>query len=554
MQVIAAIALTDENILEYRVKADPYSVWDSTTVYRRGRKVIVQDGYNKIYESVYPHSGMYPPDNTGQEQPAWILVRPINLWSMLGSVPDQRTQNNDEIYLKLAPKARVNAIGVHGVEANYINVKVWDAQANLVEDRTVNLNYTTTHDSAVVTGRYTDTVIVRLPEHPQGVIEVTLAAPGEKVFCETMTFGEARALGTTQPSARVTGIDPSLKAFDVFGRAYVQKRDMERSVSASVIIPWRNLDYSHKALADLRATPATWVASDTTPISIVYGMYRDFEINLSNRQVGLCNLDIQPIYYEPIRPPAVPIGDPVYFTSRPYPITDIQSLASEVPLTDSAILALPALARESQALEMVVPSIPELVGGSVEEYYRLVDTVGEESLGVAAPSLEAELRKILVEYPEDTGGEYGDAMRPNPPLLVSGDKTTKYIGYNKGVEWIAPVCPTLTSGTLSLILKKTSTIDEGIQPITPTVSGELRLIMRSAGTYAESVQPTIPTLLSAELRSIMRVTEADTDSTQPDLPTLLSAELLAILKIVEHDRDDISVTLPTLTSALLTTE
>ena len=326
MQVIAAITLTDENILEYRVKPDPYSVWDSTTVYRRGRKVIVQDGYNKIYESVYPHSGMYPPDNTEQEQPAWILVRPINLWSMLGSVPDQRTQNNDEIYLKIAPKARVNAIGVHGVEADYINVKVWDAQENLVEDRTVNLSYTTTHENTVVTGRYTDTVIVRLPEHPQGVIEVTLAAPGEKVFCETMTFGEARSLGTTQPSARVTGIDPSLKAFDAFGRAYVQKRDMERSVSASVIIPWRSLDYSHKALADLRATPATWVASDTTPISIVYGMYRDFEINLSNRQVGLCNLDIQPIYYEPIRPPAVPVGDPVYFTSRPYPVVVTDSL------------------------------------------------------------------------------------------------------------------------------------------------------------------------------------------------------------------------------------
>ena len=527
MQVIAAITLTDENILEYRVKPDPYSTWDSTTVYRRGRKVIVQDGYNKIYESVYPQSGMYPPGNTDQEQPAWILVRPVNLWSMLGSVPDQRTQNNDEIYLKLAPKARVNAIGVHGVEANYINVKVWDAQSNLVEDRTVNLSYTTTHDSGVVTGRYTDTVIVHLPEHPQGVIEVTLAAPGEKVFCETMTFGEARALGTTQPSARVTGIDPSLKAFDVFGRAYVQKRDMERSVSASVAIPWRKVDYTHKALADLRATPATWVASDAIPISIVYGMYRDFEISLSNRQVGLCNLDIQPIYYEPIKPPAVPIGDPVYFTSRPYPIVDIQSLTSDTPLTDSAILAIPALARESQVLEMVAPSIPELVGGSVEEYYRLIDTV--ESLGVAAPSLEAELKKILVEYPEDTGGEYGDAMRPNLPLLVSGDKTTKYIGYNNGVELITPVCPTLTSGSLSLILKKTPTIGEGVQPTTPTiVSGELRLIMRSTGTYAENIQPTTP--------------------------TIVAAELLAILKIVEHDRNDISVTLPTLTSALLTTE
>ena len=508
MQVIAAITLTDENILEYRVKPDPYSTWDSTTVYRRGRKVIVQDGYNKIYESVYPQSGMYPPGNTDQEQPAWILVRPVNLWSMLGSVPDQRTQNNDEIYLKLAPKARVNAIGVHGVEANYINVKVWDAQSNLVEDRTVNLSYTTTHDSVVVTGRYTDTVIVHLPEHPQGVIEVTLAAPGEKVFCETMTFGEARALGTTQPSARVTGIDPSLKAFDVFGRAYVQKRDMERSVSASVAIPWRKVDYTHKALADLRATPATWVASDAIPISIVYGMYRDFEISLSNRQVGLCNLDIQPIYYEPIKPPAVPVGDSHYWTSRPYSLMLVEQFSDSAAVTSVVAEAPPPAppAREHTALDST--SVQVGIAGISTDATTIDYVIGEESISVSQISVALDLRDIIHDVP--VGEEPWAETLSLVPSVVGISTAVKYIGYTPLREDLAELEPGVAAITLKQVMRG-YLVFEGVSPLTSISSLLLKLTARGAEVTPETLTLALQ-ISNITLRNTQISVSPDTDS------------------------------------------
>jgi len=323
VHVIVPISLTDSDLLDFSVKPDPYSVWENSVVYRRGRKVIVYDGINKIYESLYPNADRYPPDNTDQEQPAWTLVRPVNVWSMLNPVPDQRTKGKDEIFVEVFSGGRITAVGAHGLEAKTIRVQVFDNLGSIVEDRTTNLTYSTVIDAAtgeVVEGRYSETAFMDLPSPPGGKVRVTIRNQGDYAYCESLTLGEGRKLGPTKPLAAVNAIDPSLKEFDAFGRAYVRKRDMARGVTASVIVDWDKIDYCHKTLAGLRATPTTWVTAQTVPLSIVYGMYRDFEISLENYRHGVCRLDIKPIIYEPIKPPARPIEKTAFWTSRPYPL------------------------------------------------------------------------------------------------------------------------------------------------------------------------------------------------------------------------------------------
>lgn len=322
MHVIVPISLTDSDILDFSVKPDPYSVWENSVVYRRGRRVIVYGGINKIYESLYPNTDRYPPDNTDQEQPAWVLVRPVNLWSMLNPVPDQRTRGKDEIFVEVMSDGRITAVGAHGLEAKTIRVQVFDSLGAVVEDRTTNLTYSTIIDAATgeaAEGQYSEAAFMDLPAPPGGNVRVTIRNQGGYAYCESLTFGEGRRLGRTKPLATVNAIDPSLKEFDVFGKAYVRQRDMARGVTASVIVDWDKIDYCHKTLAGLRATPTTWVTAQTMPLSIVYGMYRDLEISLDNYRHGICRLDIKPIVYEPIKPPARPIEKTAFWTSRPYP-------------------------------------------------------------------------------------------------------------------------------------------------------------------------------------------------------------------------------------------
>lgn len=475
MHVIVPITLTDENLLDYRVKLDPYTEWDNTTVYRRGRRVIVKSGINKVYESVYPNVSRFPPNHVDDEQPAWQLVRPLNVWSMLSAVPDQRTKNRDEVFVKIRPNARVNAVGLHGVEANTVVVKVFDAAGTLVEERAVDLVYSTRVDPVTLVteyGSYSEAVISALPEHPEGAIEVQLLRPGGWVFCDTMTFGEYKELGITKPNLNVSAIDTSLKQISSLGLVSVQEKDIGRSIRSSLTVPWEQIDYSHRTLSDLRATPVTWASTGTVPLSIVYGMYRDFELWLESSALAKCDLDVLPILYEPTTPPATEPGASVFLTSRPYPVSvqddhltpslangGVNSLSLRLAelVTNSLDNFIPVAPRlASLNLRLIVKKInyeveavaPSLVSLSALDLRAVLKTVAipEEFISINTPSVSAiNLRHILISHevtPEN--------ISTSSALISQGGIDLKFVMRyaDAGVEGLSPAAVGITNITL----------------------------------------------------------------------------------------------------------
>lgn len=330
MRVIDRVLLKDSDIVDFSVRPDPYTVWAPETTYRRGRRVIVYDGYNKVYESMYPNTGLYPPDHLQGEQPAWYFVRPINLWSMLGEIPDQRTQGDDEIYVTVAPQSKVDAVGLHGLEAKSVTVETLDESDQVLDTQALDLEYSHLLDpatGATSEGRYTEAIFLTLNVPLGARIRVSIKDIGSRVYCESLVFGQCRTLGITKPSTLVDVIDPSEKVFDTFGRAYVNKRDIVRGVSANVVIPKNRVDYAHRVLARLRATPTTWITADRAPLSMFYGMYKEAEIVLDTQTTGLCRLDVLPIYYQPIKPPVKPLQKWHHLTSKPYPVVFSDALS-----------------------------------------------------------------------------------------------------------------------------------------------------------------------------------------------------------------------------------
>lgn len=500
MHVIEPLRLEDNNLLSYSVKPDPYSEWDNITVYRRGRRVVVKGGVNKVYEATYPNTAVYPPDNIHVEQPAWVLVRPTNVWSMLNSVPDQKTVNKDEIWVEIAPRGRVTAVGAHGLEATHVRVEVRDSGGTLVEIRTVDLEYEAYDplSGTTVSGAYTEAVIPHLRSEPEGTIKVFITNQGKVAVCETLVLGEYREVGKTQPDLQVVGIDPSQKDFDVFGRPFVQKKETKRSTVSRIIIPRGRLDYAHRVLSGLRATPTTWVSSDRTPISIVYGMYTDFEIYLSNRQYGTCNLEIQPIYYTPIKPPAQPIGEPYYWTSKPYSLTDIAYMGAVSPASTYAELREPAPPVENALEEAFSPAPPQAVSVSFDHIYRDIEIV--EGL-LPAIFGSAVLRKTLIEYPQDLGSEYFDHFSAGQPRVTSVSTDVKYILYNHGAEGLSSAPPVATSATL-------------------------KLVQRAADAGVETLSAQQPRAASLQLVQVLQTYQAGADALAPVQPRAVSVELL----------------------------
>lgn len=481
MHVIVPITLTDENLLDYRVKLDPYTEWDSTTVYRRGRRVIVRSGINKIYESVYPNVSRFPPDHVEDEQPAWQLVRPLNIWSMLNAVPDRRTKNRDEIFVKIQPNACVNAVGLHGVEANTVVVKVFDAAGTLVEERTVDLVYSTRVDPVTLVTEYdtyTETVISSLPEHPAGTIEVQLLRPSGWVFCETMTFGEYKELGITEPNLSVSAIDTSLKQISSLGLVSVQKKDIGRSIRSSLTVPWEQIDYSHRTLSDLRATPVTWASTGTVPLSIVYGMYRDFELWLESSALAKCDLDVLPILYEPTTPPATEPGASVFLTSRPYPIS----------VQDDHLISTLVNSGFNSGFNSINLRLAELVTNSLDNFIPVAPLV-------AALDLRLIVKKINYE-----------------------------------VEAVAPLV-SLSALNLRAVVKRVAIPEEFISTNTPSVSAiNLRgiLIHNEAAPENISTSSIMISQGGIDLKFVVRYTDAGVEGLSPTAVGITNITLVAV--------------------------
>lgn len=549
MRVIVPIKLKDEDIVSYSVKPDPYSVWQNSVAYRRGRRVIVYDGVNKIYESLYPNVDRYPPDNTQQEQPAWLLVGPVNLWSMLNPVPDQRTRGMNEIYVEVSPTSPVTAVGAHGLEGTSIRVQVFSATGTTLADRTTALTY----ESTIGSGLYSEAVFSQLPWASGARIKVTVSNPGKLAICESLVFGEYKTIGATQPLAAVNVIDPSEKVFDTFGRAYAKRRDQKKGVTATVVVPRDSIDYCQSILANLRATPTTWVTEETIPLSIVYGMYRDFEISLDSPRHGTCRLEVGPIIYEPTVPPVKPLGDSVFWTSRPYSYIAIpENLSADLPTIDSTTLSVYV---EDPGQDYDLPEMIYAPGPVVESAYLSIGRLDQEVVELLAPSVSlpfADLRPPVAQYP----GTFSDPeMVPQlgaAVTLVSGVLRTANITYTYDgevglFEALAPSVSIVASDMRVALVQATA--GENLAPSVTLTGAELRQLLKLYVNEVEALGPNV-SLTDANLRLLLKGYTNEVEALGPSA-TLEDAQLSMVLRTYQDTELNAVTANVTITGATL---
>lgn len=110
-----------------------------------------------------------------------------------------------------------------------------------------------------------------------------------KVVTDTATID----LGTTETTPKVGIVDYSRRVTDDFGVTTVVKRGFSRTLQARFSLPFTQVDAVQRQLADLRATPATWVADDRFAWLNFEGFYKDFSVDLSVPPTSFCTLTIE---------------------------------------------------------------------------------------------------------------------------------------------------------------------------------------------------------------------------------------------------------------------
>ncbi|USU06285.1 hypothetical protein NF699_06390 [Sphingomonadaceae bacterium OTU29LAMAA1] len=105
--------------------------------------------------------------------------------------------------------------------------------------------------------------------------------------------GTSVYLGTTETSPTIGIIDYSRRVTDDFGVTTVVERGFARRMSVRLGVPFESVDVLQAGLADLRATPAMWVADDRFASLAFRGFYKDFAIDLAVPPLAYCTLTVE---------------------------------------------------------------------------------------------------------------------------------------------------------------------------------------------------------------------------------------------------------------------
>ncbi len=252
------------------------------------------DSLERLYESA--QSG-----NTGHAltDPAWwIDAGPSNRWAMFDTVNGTSTSGPTGLDVQVQPLGRVDSVALLNLSAATARVKATDSVAGLIYDQTFSLVadagvqdwYAYFYEPIV---RSDTLVISDIPLFSGPLVEVILSAGGGPVSVGTMIAGQSKTLGSTALGASVGIMDYSRKEADDFGNYVLIERAFSRKGSFSVMLDAGDVDEVDRLLQGYRATPIVWIGADAYSATVIFGFYRDFNIEISYPTVSFCSLEIE---------------------------------------------------------------------------------------------------------------------------------------------------------------------------------------------------------------------------------------------------------------------
>lgn len=293
LDVVDAV-LTSSNVTENDGSAGAWSVITAYTVGQTVRYVIAN--VHQVYECLVNNTGVTP----GTDDTKWLLVGATNRWKMFDESVQSQTTNSNSIAVTLTPAStdRVDSVVLLNLSAASVQITVTDPVDGLVYDETVSL----VSDSGITDWwayffepiiRVTDLAQTDLPPYSGAAIAITITDTGATAACGECVLGLSREIGGLQNRARVGIQDYSVKQQDDFGNYTILERAFANRASFVVWVESGFVDALKNLLSGYRATPVVYVGSDSYASTIIYGFYKDFNLEIAYDKVSICSLELE---------------------------------------------------------------------------------------------------------------------------------------------------------------------------------------------------------------------------------------------------------------------
>jgi hypothetical protein len=298
LKIIRPMTVNDAALADSNVPENDYPAYNAGTTYALGDLAIyVAADKHWIIESLQDDNTGHTP--TGEASDTWWLKRGnTNRWKMFDQSVQSQTENADSIEVEIIAYGIASGLALLNVSAATANITVTDA----IDGEVYNEDYNMTSDSGIQDWyayffepivRLSDLALTDLPSYAGATVSVTLTDTGNTAKCGALILGQFRELGDTQYGMSLGITDYSVKQQDDFGNYTILERAYRRRAELTLWVQNGFVDQLHTTLASFRAEPTVYIGADEFGASIIYGFYKDFDINVSFPTHSICNLQLE---------------------------------------------------------------------------------------------------------------------------------------------------------------------------------------------------------------------------------------------------------------------
>lgn len=296
MRIIRPVSVTDAKLTSSSV-AETVAVYVGATTYALNDLVRVEATHH-VYKSLQNANTAHDPTAEPATPVWWLDMGATNRWSMFDTLVNSQTTNTNSIAVVVEPAERVDSVVLLNASAATVTITMTDATDGLVFDQT----YSMTSDSGITDWyayffepiiRKTDLSVTGMPPYSDAAVAITLTDTGNTAACGECLMGLSREIGDAVYGAKVGIRDYSVKTQDDFGNYTILERAFSKRGTFEVWVPAVLTSELQSLLAGYRATPTAYIGSDEVDATIIYGFYRDFEIDIAYPEYSVCSIEIE---------------------------------------------------------------------------------------------------------------------------------------------------------------------------------------------------------------------------------------------------------------------
>lgn len=300
MDIIRPVTVTNTVLTSSNITEDDYAEWASGTTYATGNRVIVIGTTHKVYESLIDaNTGNDPTTDDGTK---WLDIGATNRWKAFDQkISDPVSSTGTIEYELTSADTNVTAVALFGLQASEATVigtdtggegEVYNETISLIDNSDVIDWYTYFFEPVTFK---TEALFTDIPPYLGLDVEIEIdAGAGEPVEVGQIVIGSSQNLGFTIYGTTISIEDFSRKETDAFGNFIIVERAFSYLVDYDVRIPTQTARRTQNLLATFRASPLVYIGDeDDSYGTIVYGFYRNFDINLETPSYSLASIEVE---------------------------------------------------------------------------------------------------------------------------------------------------------------------------------------------------------------------------------------------------------------------